>query len=168
MTRLARPAQTMAVTPESDETTIFVARPTLLFIKIGYALAALGSIGLAAVLAWLPRYLFSYDLPWFVWLPLALSVLLIPAFKHFKRNLVSYTLTASKIEIDEGFIARTTRNVPLSKVQDVTVTASLIQRLLGYGDVVIDNANEQGGKIILNDIQDPRRHADLLMRQLPR
>jgi membrane protein YdbS with pleckstrin-like domain len=167
-TRLARKAQFAIADMETDEPVIFVARPTLLFIKGGYVLAALGSIALAALLSWLPHYLFNYDLPVYVWLPLSLLTFLIPAYKHFKRNLVSYKLTASKIEIDEGFIARTTRNVPLSKVQDVTVTASLVQRLLGYGDVVIDNANEQGGKIILNDIQDPRRHADLLLRQLRR
>ena len=168
LTRLAHPAYaaTPLPTQENEELTIFVARPTLLFIKIGYVIAAVGSIALAAILAWLPRYLFNFDLPWLIWLPVALAVLLVPAYKHIKRNLVSYTLTDSKIEIDEGFIARTTRNVPLSKVQDVTVTASLVQRVLGYGDVVIDNASEQGGKIILNDIQDPRRHADLLMRQL--
>ncbi len=170
LTRLARPAQTdtPATNHETEEAAIFVARPTLLFIKFGYALAALGCIGLAALLAWLPLYLFKYNLPIYIWLPLALSVLLIPAYKHFQRNLVRYTLTASKIEIDEGFIARTTRNVPLSKVQDVTVTAGIVQRLLGYGDLVIDNASEQGGKIILRNIQDPRQHADLLLRQLRR
>jgi uncharacterized membrane protein YdbT with pleckstrin-like domain len=51
-------------------------------------------------------------------------------------------------------------------VQDVTVTAGFVQRLLGYGDLVIDNASEQGGNIVMRNIADPRRHADLLLRQL--
>jgi membrane protein YdbS with pleckstrin-like domain len=163
LTRLARPAPGAV---DADEPVIFVARPTLLYVKAGYALAALGSVGLAALLAWLPPLLIGWSLPWYVWLPLALSIFLWPAYRHFKRNLVRYTLTASKIEIDEGFIARTTRNVPLSKVQDVTVTAGFVQRLLGYGDLVIDNASEQGGNIVMRNIADPRRHADLLLRQL--
>jgi hypothetical protein len=39
--------------------------------------------------------------------------------------MIRYTLTDSKIEIDYGLIARTTRNIPLAKIQDVTVSASI-------------------------------------------
>ena len=48
--------------------------------------------------------------------------------------MLRYTLTDSKIEIDYGLIARTTRNIPLAKIQDVTVSASILQRILGFGD----------------------------------
>lgn len=163
LTRLARtpPSRLPATADDLDEQIIFVARPTLLFVKAGYALAALGSILLAVLFAWLLPWV-----PWYIWLPLSLVLLLLPAYRHLKRNLVRYTLTESKIEIDEGLIARTTRNIPLTKVQDVTVTASLTQRLLGYGNLVIDNASEIGGEIVLRDIHAPREHADKLLRQL--
>ena len=72
----------------------------------------------------------------------------------------------SKIEIDYGLIARTTRNIPLAKIQDVTVSASIPQRILGFGDVVVDNASELGGTTILHNIDDPRHYADLLLREL--
>jgi len=108
------------------------------------------------------------EIPWYVWLPLALALLLIPAYYHFKRNMVRYTLTDSKIEIDYGLIARTTRNIPLSKIQDVTVSASILQRVLGFGDVVVDNASEIGGSTILHNINNPRHYADLILRQLRR
>jgi uncharacterized membrane protein YdbT with pleckstrin-like domain len=146
------------------ERTVFTTRPTMLFIKIGYAAAALGGILLAALFALIP----GNFIHWWMWLPLALGLLLIPAYYHLKRNMVSYTLTDSKIEIDEGLIARTTRNIPLRNIQDVTVTANIPQRLLGYGNLVIDNASEYGGTTILRNIQDPRRHADLLLRELRR
>ncbi|HEX3231779.1 MAG TPA: PH domain-containing protein, partial [Pyrinomonadaceae bacterium] len=108
------------------------------------------------------------DIPWYISLPLALSLLLIPAYYHLKRNMVRYTLTESKIEIDYGLIARTTRNIPLSKIQDVTVSASILQRVLGFGDVVVDNASEIGGSTILHNINNPRHYADLILRQLRR
>ena len=157
-----------AAQADEPEHIVFTARPTLLFIQAGYALAALGSLLLAFLLAWLPPLLLGskFEVPWYIWLPVSLSVFLLPAYQHFKRNLVRYTMTPSKLEIDEGFIARTTRNIPLTKVQDVTVSSGLLQRLLGYGDVVLDNASEQGGKIVLHNIQDPRRHADLLLRYM--
>ena len=144
-----------------EERQIFQARPTLLFIKIGYGLAALGAILLIIILA-------SVKAEWWVALPLALALLLIPAFYHIKRNTLLYTLTNHKLEIDEGFIARTTRNLPLRNIQDVTVTASVTQRLLGYGNIVIDNASELGGSTVMHNIHNPRHYADMLLRELRR
>ena len=167
MTRLAG-AQSGRIARNEESTeverTIFTARPTMLFIKIGYAAAALGAILLTVLLAALS----FVDIPWYVSLPLALALLLIPAYYHLKRNMVSYTLTDSKVMIDQGLIARTTRNIPLRNIQDVTVSATIAQRLLGFGNLIIDNASEQGGTTILRNINDPRHHADLLLRELRR
>ena len=146
---------------EDLEQTIFTVRPTLIFIKLGYALAVMGAIGLVFLLALIP-------VPAYISIPLALALLLIPAFYHLRRNMVRYTLTDSKIEIDTGLIARTTRNIPLSKIQDVTVSASIPQRILGFGDVIIDNASELGGTTVLHNISKPRHYADLLLRELRR
>lgn len=178
VTRLAaeRPTQTQTPPPvaaartnESNdlERTIFTARPTLIFIKLGYVAAALGGILLVILLAILGRWA-NFSVPWFIYIPLALSLLLIPAYYHFKRNTVLYTLTDSKIEIDQGLIARTTRNIPLRNIQDVTVSTSIPQRLLGFGNLVIENASEVGGVTVLKNINDPRKHADMLLRELRR
>lgn len=143
------------------ERTVFKTAPTLLFIKAGYALAALGSIALIVVLA-------LANAPASISIIVALALLLVPAFYHVRRNAIRYTLTDSKIEIDQGLLARTTRNIPLRNIQDVTVSASIAQRLLGVGNLVIDNANEANGKTILSNIRQPRHHADLLLRELRR
>src|SRR6185295_4067425 len=114
------------------EQVVFTVRPIMIFIKLGYALAVIGAIALVILLALIP-------VPVYISIPLALTLLLIPAYYHLRRNMVRYTLTDSKIEIDTGLIARTTRNIPLSKIQDVTVSASIPQRVLGFGDLLIDN-----------------------------
>lgn len=144
------------------EREIFKVRPTLFFIKIGYGLAALGAVIVIVLLA------AFISAPWWIALPIALAMLLIPAFYHVKRNMIEYTLTNHKIEIDEGFIARTTRNLPLRNIQDVTVSSSIFQRLMGYGNVVIDNASELGGSTTMRNIHNPRQYADLLLRELRR
>jgi membrane protein YdbS with pleckstrin-like domain len=149
------------VESEDIERTIFTVRPTLIFIKLGYVLAMIGAIGLVFLLALIP-------VPAYISIPLAMALLLIPAFYHLRRNMVRYTLTDAKVEIDTGLIARTTRNVPLSKIQDVTVSASIPQRILGFGDVIIDNASELGGTTVLHNISKPRHYADLLLRELRR
>ena len=147
-----------------EEKVVFTVRPTLLFIKIGYALAALGAFALVALLAWQPWV----RVPVYVSVPLALALLLIPAYRHLMRNTIRYTLTDSKIEMDRGFVSRTTRNIALRNIQDVTVTSTIPQRILRFGDLVIDNASEAGGTTVLHNIPDPRRHADLLLRELRR
>jgi uncharacterized membrane protein YdbT with pleckstrin-like domain len=146
------------------ERTIFIARPTLMFIKLGYIAAALGAILLTILLASFTTLKISA----FIAVPVAMALLLIPAYYHIRRNSIRYRLTDSEIEIDQGLLARTTRNIPLRTIQDVTVSATIPQRLLGYGNLIIDNASEQGGKLVLHNIQDPRKHADLLLRELRR
>ncbi|HEV2912722.1 MAG TPA: PH domain-containing protein [Pyrinomonadaceae bacterium] len=143
------------------ERQIFTARPTLLFVKAGYVAAMLGAILLTILLAY-------FGVSALVAVAVSLPLLLIPAFYHVKRNTVRYTLTDSKIEIDQGLIARTTRNIPLRTIRDVTVSATIPQRMLGYGDLVIVNASELGGHVRLRNISDPRHHADLLLRELRR
>jgi uncharacterized membrane protein YdbT with pleckstrin-like domain len=146
---------------EELEHTIFTVRPTMIFIKLGYALAVVGAVILVFLLALI-------NVPAYISIPLALALLMIPAYFHIKRNMIRYTLTDSKIEIDTGLVARTTRNIPLSKIQDVTVSASIPQRILGFGDLIVDNASEFGGSTVLHNISKPRHYADLLLRELRR
>ena len=147
---------------ESDlEHTIFTVRPTLLFVKLGYAAAVIGAILAVFLLA-------LVGVPAWISIPLAIALLLIPAYHHLKRNMIRFTLTSSKMEIDTGLIARATRNIPLNKIQDVTVSASIPQRILGFGDIIVDNASELGGSTILRNVNNPRHYADLLLRELRR
>lgn len=163
MTRIARlqPTGLEALPSDDVERVLFTVRPTMIFIKTGYLLAVLGGVLLVFLLA-------SLGVPSYISVPLALALLLIPAYYHIRRNLVRYTVTDAKLEIDVGLIARTTRNIPLSKIQDVTVSASILQRILGFGDIIVDNASEIGGTTVLHNISHPRHYADLLLRELRR
>lgn len=141
---------------------IFEIRPTLLFVKAGYILAAVGAVlivGLLAGLTPLPRL---FDI--------VIGVLLfgVPAYYHLKQKLVRYYLDETSLEIDSGLVATTTRNIPLRRIQDVAVSATAFQRIMGLGDIVIDNASEEGGKVALRNIDRPRIYADLLLKQMAR
>ncbi|HEX8286387.1 MAG TPA: PH domain-containing protein [Pyrinomonadaceae bacterium] len=148
-----------------EEKQIFSVSPTLLFVKIGYVATAFGALLLVALLSVLYDYL---KIPAWISVLLGLSLLLIPAFYHFKQKLVRYNLTDSKIEIDEGLISRKTRNLPLRNIQDVTVSATLPQRVLGFGDLIIENASETDGKVVLKNIDSPQKYADVLLKQMRR
>jgi membrane protein YdbS with pleckstrin-like domain len=149
-------------TDADAEHTIFAVRPTLLFVGLGYALAAVAAVGLTILLAKFNLLSAFYSVL------VSLPLLLIPAYYHLRRNTIKYTLTDAKIEIDQGLIARRTRNIPLRTIQDVTVSATIPQRLLGFGDLIIENASEVGGTTVMHNIPAPRRRADELLRELRR
>lgn len=141
---------------------IFSVTPTLKFVYAGYAITVLAAFVLVGLLT--------------VFLPVSpaiaavagLLLLVVPLYFHIRKKLVRYTLTDTTIEIDRGLISRTTQNVPLRRIQDVTVSATMWQRMLGFGDIIIDNASEDGGKIILDDIDSPKRYADMMLQQMRR
>ena len=162
-TRIARPSN--PETEVHDEKKIFSIRPTLLFIKIGYAAAVAGAFLLVAVMMQIAR-LTGIDIAWWLAILAGFALLLIPAFYHLKRNVIRYTLTDSKVEIDEGFISQKTRNVPLRTIQDVSVSSTVPQRMLGFGDLIIENASDTDGKIVLKNINTPKRYADTLLKQM--
>ncbi len=147
---------------DQAETEIFSISPTLMFVKTGYVLAALGALLLVAM--------FSAFTSLSTWVAVLFGLLLflVPAFYHVKQKLVRYTLTDSKLEIDEGLISRNTRSVPIRRIQDVTVSSTVLQRLLGFGDLMIDNASDEGGKVVLKNIDRPKQYADVLLRQMRR
>ena len=148
-------------TAASEGHSIFSITPTLMFVKLGYVLAVVAAFLLVAVFSVLLPAISPITAICF-----GLLLLLIPAFYHFKQKLIRYTLSDTTIEIDKGIISRTTQNVPLRRVQDVTVSSTILQRIFRFGDVVIDNASEQGGKVVLKNIDSPRKYADILLKQM--
>ncbi len=163
---VAEPVEDLRANVESrvasvgDEPEIFSISPTLMFVKAGYVVAAIAAILFVALFSLLT------SITAIAWVLIGLCFFLVPAYFHIKQRLVRYTLTDTKIEIDSGFIARTTQNIPIRRIQDVTVTTSIMQRLLGFGDLVVDNASEQGGKIVLKNINTPQKYADILLKQM--
>lgn len=169
-TRIAKKTKEAVETKKTVETNdeerqIFKITPTLVFVKIGYALAVFGAFLLVALLIFFGQLTGFYVSAWISVL-LGMLLLLIPAFYHLRHKLISYTLTDSKIEIDSGLISRSTRNVPIRTILDVTVSATVPQRMLGIGNVIIENANESDGKIVLKNINTPKKYADVLLRQM--
>jgi uncharacterized membrane protein YdbT with pleckstrin-like domain len=145
-----------------ETTRIFSITPTLKFVYVGYVLAVIGAFLLVGIVS----LFLATTVSVFASVILGMALLLIPLYFHLRAKLVRYTLTDTTIEIDRGLISRTTQNIPLRRIQDVTVSATMTQRMLGMGNVIIDNASEDGGKVILDDIDSPKKYAELMLRQM--
>jgi membrane protein YdbS with pleckstrin-like domain len=159
-----------SLNPIADEHVIFTVRPTMVFVLVWYALATLLVIGVAALMGWLSSGLLKDLDGWvmfFIILAIGLAVFSIPIYKHILRRREVYTLTNHKLDMRYGIIAKTVRHIPLAKIQDVTVKASVWQRLLKMGDIEIDSASETG-KIILDEIHNPEYYANVILGELRR
>ncbi|MEO6334549.1 MAG: PH domain-containing protein [Pyrinomonadaceae bacterium] len=157
-----RPASDLASETANDPGRIFSISPTLKFVYTGYLFAVL----CAFLLVGLVSIFLASTVSVVTSVVLGMALLLIPLYFHLRKKTIRYTLTDTTIEIDRGLISRTTQNIPLRRIQDVTVSATMMQRMLGLGDVIIDNASEDGGKVVLDGIDSPKKYAELMLRQM--
>jgi uncharacterized membrane protein YdbT with pleckstrin-like domain len=68
----------------------------------------------------------------------------------------TYELTTGRLRVREGIITRRGRDIPLTRVSDVSVTRSLLDRLVGAGRLVVESPGEHG-QIVLTDIPQVER-----------
>ena len=67
----------------------------------------------------------------------------------------TYLLTTERIIVRSGLLARSGTEIPLESIVNVLFSQRVIERLLGYGDVLIESAGSQG-QSRLEDIPDPQ------------
>ncbi len=82
-----------------------------------------------------------------VWLLLA-----VPPFTDWLYT--HYVITNERVFVRRGMIARHGLEIPLEVINDVTFTQSVIERIVGSGDLIIESAGERG-QSQFSDIPDP-------------
>ncbi len=63
----------------------------------------------------------------------------------------TYELTTRRLKVRDGVLTRHGRDIPLARINDVSFSKGLLDRLLGSGRLVVESAGEHG-QIVLNDI----------------
>jgi uncharacterized membrane protein YdbT with pleckstrin-like domain len=80
---------------------------------------------------------------------LALMVwLMVPVLRW---RTTTYVLTTRRLKVRGGVVTRHGRDIPLARVNDVSFSKGLLDRLLGSGRLVVESAGEHG-QIVLTDI----------------
>lgn len=119
---------------------------------LGPALWVLGGITASVLLATrggLPGPDLVYHLV--VWVPVVV-VAGGGAASYFARQ---YVLTSRRLIVRDGILRRSGTEIPLEQINTVSFSQSLTERLLGFGDVVIESAST-GGQSRLDNIPDPQ------------
>ena len=132
-------------------------QPTAKFIKAGAILAAL--IVLALEVAYLAAWSGAVG-PWAMAVPLL--VLIWPAVRALRRKLTRTVITGDRLRYETGVAAKSTRNIQLSKIQDVRVDQRLMQRIFNVGDLSIETAGE-ASRLTIHSVDDPQALADEIM-----
>jgi membrane protein YdbS with pleckstrin-like domain len=79
---------------------------------------------------------------------LAMWWLMIPLLRW---RTTRYELTTRRMRLRDGIIARHGRDIPLSRITDVSFRKGLLDRLLGCGTLIVESAGEHG-EIALTEV----------------
>lgn len=74
-------------------------------------------------------------------------------YKFLINKTKHYVVTNNRIYIEHGIIAKMKKEIPLAKINDVTITQGILQRMFGSGNIVILTGNDS--PLLIKDIENP-------------
>ncbi|MDB1086003.1 PH domain-containing protein [Streptomyces sp. ACA25] len=78
-----------------------------------------------------------------------------------------YVLTTKRLHKRMGFLTKSGRSIPLTRVNDVSYSVNLWERIMRYGTLHIQSASEQG-KMTLKHVPDPELLKTKVYQQIDR
>jgi uncharacterized membrane protein YdbT with pleckstrin-like domain len=133
------PAIPPGIANEEEETEVFDLHPA--------AMAFLGELILGVLL-----------------LPIVVGLILL--FKVWYRVVARrYRLTTQRLFIWQGLIAKSSQELELYRVKDVTVTQSFLQRIAGFGSITVLSNDETNPQLTLLGIRNPMDVKETLRTQ---
>ncbi|MFD7509953.1 PH domain-containing protein [Streptomyces sp. NPDC059853] len=78
-----------------------------------------------------------------------------------------YFLTTKRLHKRTGFLTKQGRSIPLSRVNDVSFSASLWERIMRYGTLHVQSASEQG-KMTFKHVPSPEEFKNRVYEALDR
>jgi uncharacterized membrane protein YdbT with pleckstrin-like domain len=123
-----------------DETIIATFRPhwKLLFVPIGWFL--LLSVGLALILNWFNLGSIGW-LVLVVYIGLALWLVVQPILTWWTSL---YVLTTERLMTRNGLVSKSGIEIPLENITNVNFSQSMVERLIGAGDLLVESAGTSG------------------------
>jgi uncharacterized membrane protein YdbT with pleckstrin-like domain len=91
---------------------------------------------------------------WLRWVIAVVTVLLLLRFSlwpYLKWHTTRYVLTTRRVVIRQGVFGRSGRDIPLTRVNDVSFHHTLFERLLQCGTLTIESAGEHG-QVVLPEV----------------
>jgi uncharacterized membrane protein YdbT with pleckstrin-like domain len=107
--------------------------------------------------------LFIVGVPWWAWLVLVGIVLILITRGLVRWLTTSHVITTERLIYRAGFIAKHGNELPLEVIQNVAFNQTIIERIFGTGDLMIESAGTHG-QTRYRDIPGPEAVQSLIYR----
>ena len=100
------------------------------------------------------------DLYWLLIVPAV--IVLWTLARHLRLRYTKLNVGAGKLKYETGMLSRTVRTMELSKVQDVLVNQTFMDRMLNLGTITIQTAGETS-RLTMDGVEDPQQVAEFIL-----
>jgi uncharacterized membrane protein YdbT with pleckstrin-like domain len=91
------------------------------------------------------------------------ALILVWAFaKHLRLRYTKLVISTGKLRYETGMLSRSVRTMELTKVQDVRVEQSFMERMLGLGTISVETAGETS-RLSMAGVAQPQEVADYIL-----
>jgi uncharacterized membrane protein YdbT with pleckstrin-like domain len=130
-----------------------------------------GGAAVAAIVAW---YLGASQIDggFMEWLPKGLAVvvaltLVWVGWEYLQWRFTNFAITNARVIYQEGLISKKGVEIPLERVNNVNFNQTIIERILGAGDLLIESGG-QDGQQRFTDIKRPQEVKKILLSHVQR
>lgn len=131
------------------------------FVKPGALLVA------AVVLLFVVASNIDHDVPTYVALAVVVAAIVRLVVSYLRWSTTNFVVTTDRIVFRAGVLAKTGREIPLERLNDIAVSQSLFERFIGAGDLLIESGGERG-QSHFTDVRSPFEVQNIIYRELER
>lgn len=70
--------------------------------------------------------------------------------RYLRWSTTMFVITTDRLVLRSGVLAKHGKEIPLERVNDITVSQSLFERVIRAGDVVLESGGERGQQVVSN------------------
>ena len=148
-----------------DEELIYDLRPHWLTLVVPVLLTVVVVVGVGAAWVVMPAGDLQQPAQLAVGVLGMLVLLVTVAGRVLRWATTHFVLTTERLIFRSGLVAKFGREIPLERINDVTFSQSLLERLVGVGDLLLESAGEHG-QSRFSDIRDPEAVQLEIYRQM--
>lgn len=108
----------------------------------------------------------SWSSTWDLWLKIVIVVawIVFALIPFLRWRYTMFVLTTDRLITRRGIVAKNSKEIPLERINDVAFNQSVLERIVGAGDLMIESAGETGQTRITN-VRDPEQVQLAIYRQ---
>jgi hypothetical protein len=79
-----------------------------------------------------------------------------------ETHAIRWVLTTERLQVVRGILSRSTEEVELTRVRDVSYEQSLAQRALGIGTITVVGTDATAPMVVLHDVEEPEAIKEMI------